>query len=180
MSLRYCVYLFLAMAFLGASVGFAQPFSSGSNGSDGALNFITPGTINFDPVALGLNPAGDNIFNFTTVNIGAGVTVNMTAGKLREKSVVWLATGPVAIAGTLNLSGAAGYPDNSPSSAQVPSQPGPGGYAGGVGGAISSPSQAGAGPGSGSAGGGGGAGGGAIQIVSSASFTITGSLLAND
>jgi hypothetical protein len=47
-------------------------FSSGSTGSDGALNLTTPGTTVFDPVAMGLNPAGDNIFNFTTINDRAG------------------------------------------------------------------------------------------------------------
>jgi hypothetical protein len=105
----------------------AQPFSSGSTGTDGALNLTTPGTIDFDPAALGLNPAGDNVFNFTTINIGPGVIVKMRASKLREKSVVFLATGAVTIAGTLDVSGADGYAGGSSVSLRAPSEPGPGG-----------------------------------------------------
>jgi len=208
------------LALLGMPVSYGQPFNSGSTGSDGALNFTTAGTIDFDPVALGLNPAGDNIFNFTTVNIAAGVTVNMRASKLREKPVVFLASGAVTIAGTLALNGASGYAATSNASLWVTSEPGPGGYPGGIGANIDSPGQAGSGPGGGAAnqngnasygtsgictgsaiygndllvplrggsggggssnvfGSGGGAGGGAIQIVSSVSITISGSLQAN-
>jgi hypothetical protein len=216
--MRFRQFQLLMIIFLGATAGRAQPFSSGSTGSDGALNLTTPGTINFDPDAMGLNPARDNIFNFTAINIGQGVTVNMSANLVRQKSVVFLATGAITINGTLNLSGAPGYVANSPSSAQIPSIPGPGGYGGGTGGTLGSPPQPGAGPGGGSAGaycgsyatagcygapvygnsmlvplrggsGGGGAfgvsgsggsaGGGAIQIVSSVSITINGSILAN-
>ena len=81
-----------AMAVLGAAPAFAQ-FSSGSTGKDGALSFTTPGTVVFDPVAMGIDASGDNIFNFTTINIVSGVTVQLVAHKLREKPVVWLATG---------------------------------------------------------------------------------------
>src|SRR5580765_6983576 len=84
------------------SVGRAQ-FSSGSNGSDGAYSPTVSG--DFDPVALGLNPAGDNVFKFTTINIPAGVTIKLRASKLRYKAVTWLATGNVTIAGNLDLSG---------------------------------------------------------------------------
>jgi len=215
MGFRRLLILLTAGAIAQSVPGFSQTFSSGSNGSDGPLNFNTPGTIDFDPAALGLNPAGDNIFNFTSINIAAGVTVNMRASKLRERSVVWLAMGAVTIAGTLNLSGANGYLPGS-AAARAPSEPGPGGYPGGVGGTDSSPAQNGSGPGGGTACGsyatancggtiygnsllvplrggsggagvganvpnaaGGGAGGGAIQIVSSVSITVTGSILAN-
>src|SRR5580658_228940 len=83
-------------------------FSSGSTGADGALTLTTAGTVVFDPVAMGLNPAGDNIFNFTTITIGPATTVVMTADVVRNRSVIWLASGNVSIQGTLNLSGAAG------------------------------------------------------------------------
>jgi hypothetical protein len=86
----------------------AQPFSSGSTGSDGALNYPTPGTYNFDPKALGLDPAGDNIFNFTTINIASGVTLTLQNNYLRGKPVVWLASGNVTIAGTLSVDGGSG------------------------------------------------------------------------
>ena len=133
----------------GSALCFGQTFTSGSTGSDGALNLTTPGTIDFDPAALGLNPSGDNIFHFTTINIGPGVIVKMRASKLREKSVVFLATGAVTIAGTLDLSGAVGYLGTAPASVRTPSEPGPGGYAGGVAARVGSAAQPGAGPGGG-------------------------------
>src|SRR6202795_646291 len=85
----------------------AQPFASGSTGADGAYNPTVSG--DFDPAALGLNAAGDNVFNFTTINIPAGVTIRLRGTKVRNLPVVWLATGNVTIAGTLNLNGDAGY-----------------------------------------------------------------------
>jgi hypothetical protein len=100
-------------------------------------------------VALGLNPAGDNLFNFTTINIASGVTVNMRSSKLRGQPVVFLASGAVTIAGTLNLNGANGYDAGTPASLRVAAEPGPGGYPGGVGATITSPAQPGAGPGGG-------------------------------
>jgi len=83
-------------------------FSSGSTGSDGALNYTTAGTFVFDPAALGLDASGDNIFNFTTINIASGVTLQLRSSKLRGKPVIWLASGAVTIAGTLDVSGNAG------------------------------------------------------------------------
>ncbi len=108
-------------------------FSSGSTGSDGALNLTTGGTVIFDPVAMGLNPAGDNVFNFTTINIAANTTVVMTAGALRNRPVIWLATGNVTIAGKLNLQGADGALLNAsnPGETRFPAMPGPGGFPGG-------------------------------------------------
>jgi hypothetical protein len=110
-------------------------FSSGSTGSDGALNYPTPGTYTFDPQALGLNPAGDNVFNFTTINIAANVTLNMPADVLRNKPVIWLATGNVTIAGVLNLNGANGAAQSAsnPGATRSPAMPGAGGFPGGVG-----------------------------------------------
>jgi hypothetical protein len=129
-------------------------FSSGSTGSDGALNLTTQGTVVFDPVAMGLNPAGDNVFNFTTINIASGATVVMTAGRLRNKPVIWLASGAVTIAGNLNLQGADGAAMNTsnPGETRFPAMPGPGGFPGGLGGYLNSPATAGGGFGGGSAG----------------------------
>jgi hypothetical protein len=129
-------------------------FSSGSTGSDGALNLTTAGTVVFNPVTMGLDPAGDNVFNFTTINIAAGTTVVLTAGNLRNKPVIWLATGNVTIAGVLNLQGAAGATMNTanPGETRFAAMPGPGGFPGGVGAYLSSPAQAGAGYGGGAAG----------------------------
>lgn len=132
-----------------AGAGFGQTFNSGSNGSDGALNFTTPGTVVFNPAALNLNPAGDNVFNFTTINIGPGVTVQLTDGLLRGKPVVWLASGAVTIAGTLDLSGQAGQAASGLSQTSRLAMPGPGGYPGGMSVNSVSPAQPGFGPGGG-------------------------------
>lgn len=217
MTIRRVLILLLAAASAGAAPAPSTPFTCGSSNSDGALNPAPPSppatsvTYDFDPTTL-TDQCPNNVCNFTTINIPAGVTLNMRASKLREQSVVWLASGAVTIAGTLNLSGANGYPPGSQSNLRIPSEPGPGGYAGGVAADETSPNESGAGPGgelngNGSyatgdkvygnsmlvplrggsggsgdgtlAGGGGAAGGGAIQIVSCASITISGSITAN-
>src|SRR5712692_2344983 len=84
---------------LSMQTAHSQTFNSGSTGADGALNLTTPGTVVFDPAALNIDTSGDNVFNFTTINIGPGVTVQLLNGQLRGKSVVWLASGAVTIAG---------------------------------------------------------------------------------
>jgi hypothetical protein len=126
-------------------------FSSGSTGSDGALSYTTPGTYLFNPEALGLDPVGDNIFNFTTINIAAGVTLQLTADLVRNKSVIFLASGNVTIAGALNLNGANGAADSAtdPGAGRYPAMPGPGGFPGGVGAYLSSPATNGGGWGGG-------------------------------
>ena len=115
--------------------GYGQTFSSGSTGADGALNLTTPGTIIFDPVALGLNPAVANVFNFTTINIASGVTVRLTS-KALTGPIYWLAQGAVTINGTLDLSGESGAADSNVISSRVAAAGGAGGYNGGVGGAL--------------------------------------------
>src|SRR6266496_2324782 len=96
---------FLIAAALTLSAPVSGQITSGSNGSDGALNLTTPGTVLFDPIAMNLDADGDNVFHFTTINIGAGVTVRLTNTKLRGRAPVWLATGAVTIAGTIDLNG---------------------------------------------------------------------------
>lgn len=195
----------------GLQVAKAQSFSSGSNGSDGALNLTTPGTVLFDPKSFNppLDPDGDNVFHFTTINIAAGVTVKLS-GKILTRPVFWLATGAVTIDGVLDLSGEVGHHRSNASSVRTPSVPGAGGYPGGVGGNVSHPAQPGNGPGGGAPGeggtfsgnaflvplvggsGGGGellsgdtfgaggsAGGGAILIASSDSIAVNGTINAS-
>lgn len=90
----------LALLLLWPTVGFAQTFSSGSTGADGA----------FAPAAnttLTLPPTG--IFNFTTVTVPAGVTVTF-ARNTANTPVTILATGDVTIAGSINVNGADGVP----------------------------------------------------------------------
>jgi hypothetical protein len=119
-----------------------------SNGSDGPLNISTSG--DFDPVALGKDLDGDNVYHFTTITIASGVTVRLRASKMRNTGpVIWLAQGAVTINGSLILSGDPGHPDSQDLSLRTPSDPGPGGYPGGVGGKPGGVPQRGAGPGGG-------------------------------
>lgn len=138
-----------------APAAFGQ-FRSGSTGSDGALNYTTPGTYIFDPTALGLDPAGDGVFNFTTINIAAGVTLILNSDYHLNKPVYWLASGNVTIDGTLVLDGGNGNAPTTVLSSLAPAAPGPGGYAGGVGGVVATGTtlpapQPGSGPGGGAA-----------------------------
>lgn len=123
-----------------------------STGADGALTMTAPGDYDFDPVAAGLNAAGDNVFHFTTITIGQRVRLHLRAKKMKSPGpVVFLASGAVTIAGSLSVAGADGHNGLSDFSQRSPSEPGPGGYAGGAGGKPGSIGQAGAGPGGGGA-----------------------------
>lgn len=146
----------------------AQSFSSGSNGSDGALNLTTPGTIMFDPRAFSppLDPDGDNIYHFTTITIGSGVTVRLLDTQVHGP-VFWLASGAVQIDGTIDLNGENGHTGESilNNGSRIPARPGSGGFQGGVGMFLSSPAQPGSGPGGGGTNGFDGQGGGAGYVT---------------
>ncbi|HLA39781.1 MAG TPA: hypothetical protein VJ417_07285, partial [Candidatus Glassbacteria bacterium] len=146
----------------------AQTFSSGSNGSDGALNLTTatPGVVGgvlifnpADPVTFPtpLDPDGDHIYHFTTINIGAGLTVKLTS-KYFGGAVYWLASGAVTINGIVDLNGEPGHdciPGLPDYSKRRPALGGAGGWNGGIGGGGSVPNlvaQAGSGPGGGALG----------------------------
>ena len=139
--------LILAIA-LGLIPNLAFAFASGSTGVDGAFNPAASTT-------LPLPPTG--IFNFTTVNIPAGVTVTFTRNA-GNTPVVILASGDVTIAGIINVSGnsapatgAAG--DGNLADDGLPGKGGPGGYDGGNG-APAREQRAGNGLGPGAGGGG--------------------------
>lgn len=149
----------------------AQTFNSGSNGSDGALNLTTPGIIDFDPVALGLDQDDDGVYHFTTITIASGVQVRLSAKSL-PGPVFWLASGPVQIDGIIDLNGEPGQ--SSIAVPRAPAVPGAGGFGGGVGGISTSPAQSGSGPGGGQALFGGGGGAGHAEIGGNASG-VTGS-----
>lgn len=111
--------------------GVASAFNSGSTGADGAFNPTVS-------TAVQLPPSG--IFNFTSVNIPAGVTVTFTKNTTNTPVVI-LASGDVTIAGTLTVAGdpgkgtgAAG--DGTTGDDGAPGVGGPGGYNGGRGGAA--------------------------------------------
>jgi hypothetical protein len=98
-------------------------FTSGSNGSDGALNLTAPGTIVFDPRILNIDQDGDNVYHFTTITIGSGVTVRLLGPQLKMKPVWWLASGAVQIDGIINLNGEDGYTITGPGDDRRPAQP---------------------------------------------------------
>ena len=133
-----------------APILLGQVFDSGSDGSDGPLSLTTPGEIVFDPRAfpIPLDQDGDNIYHFTTIDIAEGVVVKFRANVVNGP-VYWLAQGAVAIDGALDLNGEVGHPATSQPAIRLPSTPGSGGYAGGVGRFGSSPVQDGFGPGGG-------------------------------
>lgn len=149
-----------------ASAQQSETFTSGSTGADGALDYsiILPkgGTVLFDPTKFNppLDPAGDNVFNFTTINIPANVTVRLS-GRILKGPVYWLASGDVTINGTINLNGENGVPASPILDGRTRAMPGAGGFSGGVGGKVDRSSassiaaspvgQAGDGPGGGGA-----------------------------
>jgi hypothetical protein len=121
-----------------------QTFVSGSTGADGPFNPTTS-------VTLPLPPNG--VFNFTTVNIPAGVFVGFSRNALNTPVFI-LATGDITVNGQLHV-------DGSPGTAFIPGQGGPGGFDGGNGNPVlGGPAGAGLGPGGGSPGPLNGCGGG--------------------
>jgi hypothetical protein len=147
--------LVAALALLPALSGAlsAQSFDSGSTGADGALTLTTPGTIDFDPASFTppLDPDGDNVYHFTSVTIGPGVTVRLRGPGLNMSPVWWLASGPVVLDGTIDLSGDDGQHGSVVihDGSRSPAVPGAGGFPGGVGGTTTAAAQTGSGPGGG-------------------------------
>src|SRR5579872_6166847 len=203
----------LVLALLAVFVIHANAqFNSGSTGADGALDYSTfpaGSTVTFDPSKFDIttHPLGQNVYNFTIINIPSGVTV-ILSGQLLNAPVYWLAQSDVRIGGTITLKGQDG-PPASINPLRVPSFPGPGGFAGGIGGIglgigtnQNTPAQPGAGPAGGAAGVGnatisgnghgggftgnplfapaiGGSGGGALILASSTSIVFnSGSIIA--
>lgn len=116
--------------------------NSGSNGSDGALNLTGFGG---PPVAIDMSDHPDGIYQYTSVNIGAGVTVTFVPN-VNNTPVVWLVQSNCVISGTIDVSGNSGQLGSGGAG-------GPGGYRGGNPGIAASPGQ---GPGGGGAGANGG------------------------
>ena len=144
---RNLALAFACLSGLSNSV-FAAPFSSGSTGADGAFA-PTQNT------ALVLPPNG--VFNFTTVNIPAGITVSFQNNGTNVPVTI-LATGDVDIQGTIDIRGgnAEAMKAGVGSFIQQGALGGPGGYTGGRGGDPGKqPGAAGQGPGGGEGGGGG-------------------------
>ncbi|MEQ8822024.1 MAG: hypothetical protein RLY93_17450 [Sumerlaeia bacterium] len=99
----------------------AQSFSSGSDGSDGAFN--PQSDMTFDVTQAE--------YNFTTIDIPQGVTVTFNPDLTNNSPVVWLASGDVTIAGTINADGEQGH--DCDAAFFTRSVGGPGGWSGGTG-----------------------------------------------
>src|SRR5437773_10332809 len=130
-----------------ASPALAQTFNSGSTGADGAFNpSCTP-----PPCTVTVTVPPSGVFNFTTINVPANITVKFTKNA-DNTPVTVLASGNVTIAGIIDVSGLAGG-NGATGTSLVPDggAGGPGGYAGGSGtnGIVSTTGGAGLGPGGG-------------------------------
>lgn len=135
--------ILVSLLFAAGNIHAQNSFSSGSTGADGAFNPTTPQTIAVPD---------SGVFNFTTVNIPASVTITFSRGT-NNKPLTILASGDVVIAGTINLDGKVGNANGTGGSG------GPGGFDGGTGGYGFDQSFSGT-PGDGPGGGGGGIGSG--------------------
>lgn len=88
----------LVFLSFGSPAALAQTFNSGSTGVDGTFNPTTSTTLTLPP---------DGVFNFTTINIPAGVTVTFARNTVNTP-VTMLASGNITIAGTIDVSGSPG------------------------------------------------------------------------
>ena len=150
----WCLVIILPF-LISSHLANAQSFNSGSDGSDGALDFSTSPpntTIVFDPTTFNppLDPDGDRVFHFTTINIPADVTVRLQSDVLGMLPINWLATGAVQIDGTVDITGAKGHLGYV-SGTFSPALAGPGGFGGGIGARNGIPCTKGFGPGGGNA-----------------------------
>ncbi|WP_321365275.1 hypothetical protein [uncultured Desulfuromusa sp.] len=124
-------------------------FSSGSDGSDGALMVSIDGettSVSVGGVVVGsaLPLDEDGVFHFTTVTVESGATLTFINNEANTP-VTMLATGDVNIVGTISVDGKNG-------SGRDGGQPGPGGYTGGMGGQPKYAGKRGYGPGGGGVG----------------------------
>ena len=133
--------------FMSVAASAQNNFNSGSTGADGAFAPNTTQTIVVPD---------SGVFNFTTVNIPAGVTITFNRGT-NNKPLTILASGDVLIAGTINVDGKPGNANNTGGLG------GPGGGTGGMGGYPFDQSQSGV-SGDGPGGGGGGIGSSTISL----------------
>jgi len=125
--LKVCsVFVSAAWIVFGACAATAQTFNSGSTGADGAFAPTT---------SVQLPIPADGVFNFTTINIPAGVTVSFaTRPGVHQAPISLLATGNVVVTGRIDVSGGNG--GGGGSGTQLFGNggvAGPGGYDGGAG-----------------------------------------------
>ena len=121
-------HILMTLSFLLLSPCVAVAYESGSTGSDGAFSPTSD-------IQLTLPPSG--IFNFTDVNVPAGVTVSFIKNA-NNTPVVILASGDVTIDGTIQVNGSAGGASGSglPGRGGAGGESGVGGFDGGNGGLL--------------------------------------------
>jgi hypothetical protein len=159
--MRHITVLLVPLLLAGSLGG--QTCSTGVGGpfAPGAATTIDTDTGDITPPG-GVSPAFDGVaFNFTTIDIPAGVTVTATG----SQPLILLATTDATIAGTIDASGSKGGGDLAASACNDPvggagGLPGAGGHAGGAGGG----SAPGTGTVDGDPGLGPGAGGGGVSL----------------
>lgn len=139
--------ILVSLLFAAGNIHGQNSFSSGSTGADGAFNPTTTQTIAVPD---------SGVFNFTTVNIPANVSITFSRGT-NNKPLTILASGDVTIAGSINVDG---KPGNANGTGGVG---GPGGGNGGTGGYGFDQSHSGV-PGDGPGGGGAGIGSSTIAL----------------
>jgi hypothetical protein len=115
---RWAILAALLLFAMSVNVRAQNTFNSGSTGADGAFAPTTTQSIAVPD---------SGVFNFTTVNIPAGVTITFTRNST-NKPLTILASGDVVIAGTINIDGKVGNTNGSGGFG------GPGGFNGGSGG----------------------------------------------
>jgi hypothetical protein len=150
-----CVSVLLLMA----ATAYGQIVIEGADGSDGPLNCATLGLTDCATTCTAGSPCEREIdlslaangswqdaspvegqgiydaeqwaviFKYSSVDIPEHVTVKFKNHPSRAP-VMWLVSGPVTIAGTINLDGADGHGNNDP---PTYAEPGPGGFRGGRG-----------------------------------------------
>jgi hypothetical protein len=138
MAAKTTLILAISLLLIAVDSSAQGTFSSGSNGSDGALNLTgQTGTVWFYPANYPGNQHAFGIFNWTTITIPAGVTLKLS-GFITDMPLYFLASGNVDVEGTIDLSGANGADNTTDVTKRVPTAPGPGGYTGGLGGIYNS------------------------------------------
>ena len=139
--------LTIGLAVLLCAGAHAQ-VNSGSNGSDGALDFSS---INYNTnIVIDMHDHANGIYQYTYVNIPNVVQVNFIPNA-NNTPVTWLVQSNVVITGTVNVSGQS-------ATSGIGGAGGPGGSAGGNGGSNSLNPSSGQGPGGGGASNSGGGG----------------------
>ncbi len=141
-----CAAVLVWSALMAAAPARAATFTSGSTGADGPFAPTCAPTPCM--VTITLPPSG--VFNHTTGNLPAGVTVKFTRNATNTP-VTLLFTADVTIAGTIDIAGTNGAVGSSGTSftLNAPGRGGPGGFDGGAGGNATNPGKAGEGLGPG-------------------------------